>query len=258
MAKKVVEPIEYINQEAFEVAKQKVVGKKHNDKGIGTLSEKTIHAVLKNYYEPNADNHEVALDGYFADIFNDGRVIEIQTRQLNKLRDKLQVFLNSYKVKVVYPMPYEKYLSWIDPESGHISDKRKSPRRFTMYDSLVELYKIKHLLKNANLSIEVVMMDMEEYKLLNGWSRDRKRGAVRYDRLPIGIRKIVRLDCPEDYMQFIPEDLDSGFTSADFAKSAHISRELASHTLMILNHMEQVRRVGKKGNSYIYEIIEQY
>lgn len=38
---------EYINQQQFEAAKLKIVGKKHNDKGIGTLSEKTVHAVLK-------------------------------------------------------------------------------------------------------------------------------------------------------------------------------------------------------------------
>ena len=33
-------------------------------RGIGTLSEKTLHAVLKMYYEPDEDNHEVAIDGY--------------------------------------------------------------------------------------------------------------------------------------------------------------------------------------------------
>ena len=70
------------------------------------------------YYEPDEDNHEVAIDGYFADIYNEHGIIEIQTRQLNKLRDKLSVFLNEYQVRVVYPMPYEKYLSWIEPKQG--------------------------------------------------------------------------------------------------------------------------------------------
>ena len=35
------------------------------------MSEKTLHAVLKMYYEPDEDNHEVAIDGYFADIYNE-------------------------------------------------------------------------------------------------------------------------------------------------------------------------------------------
>ena len=38
---------EYIENERFNAAKEKIIGKKHNDKGIGTLSEKTVHGVLK-------------------------------------------------------------------------------------------------------------------------------------------------------------------------------------------------------------------
>ena len=34
------EPIEYIDSRAFDEAKEKIIGKSHNDKGIGTLSEK--------------------------------------------------------------------------------------------------------------------------------------------------------------------------------------------------------------------------
>ena len=102
------------------------------------------------------------------------------------------------------------------------------------------------------------MMDMEEYKLLNGWSYDKKRGAERFDRIPVGIRKIVELDCPQDYMQFVPDGLESGFTSADFASAAHIDRGTASDVLGMLNYMEQVRRVGKKGNAFVYDIVEHY
>ena len=97
------ETSEYEDYEAFVNAKDKIIGKAHNNKGIGTLSEKTLHAVLKLYYEPDEDKHEVAMSGYYADIYNDKGIIEIQTRQLNKLRDKLSVFLQDYHVTVVYP-----------------------------------------------------------------------------------------------------------------------------------------------------------
>lgn len=50
-------------------AKDKIIGKAHNNKGIGTLSEKTLHAVLKLYYEPDEDKHEVAMSGYYADVY---------------------------------------------------------------------------------------------------------------------------------------------------------------------------------------------
>ena len=247
------EPIEYIDSRAFDEAKEKIIGKSHNDKGIGTLSEKTLHAVLKMYYEPDEDNHEVAIDGYYADIYNEHGIIEIQTRQLNKLRDKLSVFLNEYQVRVVYPMPYEKYLSWIEPETGDITSRRKSPKRCSMYDAMFELYKIKAFLKNPNLKVTLLLIDIEEYKLLNGWSYDKKRGSVRYDRIPVGIRKVIELDCPQDYMQFVPYELQERFTVKDFAKAAHISVGLAQIVLHILNYLEIVQRVGRKGKAYLYE-----
>ena len=133
------ETSEYEDYEAFVNAKDKIIGKAHNNKGIGTLSEKTLHAVLKLYYEPDEDKHEVAMSGYYADIYNDKGIIEIQTRQLNKLRDKLSVFLQDYHVTVVYPLPFNKWLSWVNPDNGEVQagesrqDILRNMMHFTSY-----------------------------------------------------------------------------------------------------------------------------
>ena len=147
------ETSEYEDYEAFVNAKDKIIGKAHNNKGIGTLSEKTLHAVLKLYYEPDEDKHEVAMSGYYADVYNDKGIIEIQTRQLNKLRDKLSVFLQDYHVTVVYPLPFNKWLSWVNPDNGEVQGRRKSPRHFTEYDAFYELYKIKSYLRHPGSMI---------------------------------------------------------------------------------------------------------
>ena len=52
-----------MNKEQFESAKNKIIGIKRNRNGIGTLSEKTVHAILKNYYEPDEDYHEIPVNG---------------------------------------------------------------------------------------------------------------------------------------------------------------------------------------------------
>ena len=252
------ETSEYEDYEAFVNAKDKIIGKAHNNKGIGTLSEKTLHAVLKLYYEPDEDKHEVAMSGYYADIYNDKGIIEIQTRQLNKLRDKLSVFLQDYHVTVVYPLPFNKWLSWVNPDNGEVQGRRKSPRHFTEYDAFYELYKIKSYLKNPNLSINLVLMDMEEYKLLNGWSYDKKRGSTRYDRVPVGIRRIVKFDRIEDYMQLVPADLKEDFTVKDFAMAAGVSVEASRYTLNILNYLEIVKRTGRVKNRYVYNVTEEF
>ena len=118
--------------------------------------------------------------------------------------------------------------------------------------------KIKSYLKNPNLSINLVLMDMEEYKLLNGWSYDKKRGSTRYDRVPVGIRRIVKFDRIEDYMQLVPADLKEDFTVKDFAMAAGVSVEASRYTLNILNYLEIVKRTGRVKNGYVYNVTEEF
>lgn len=247
---------EYLYQDRFNRAREKIIGKDHSGSGIGTLGEKTTHAILKNFYEPDADFQEVALEGYVADICNADGVTEIQSAQFNRLRDKLSVFLNLMPVTVVYPMPCRKWLVWIDPVTGETTKRRKAPKNWNVYYSFFELYKIKEFLRNPNLRLKIVLMDIEEYRLLDGWNDSRKKGSTRYDRIPIGICEEVCVDQPEDYLQFVPYELENGFDSKAFAKAARITTDTARQVLNILYYVGTVRRVGKCGNSILYEVNE--
>ena len=175
-----------MDQKRFEEAKRKIIGVDRQRLGIGTLSEKTVHAIFKDYYEPDEDHQEIPIENYVADIYKDGEIIEIQTRQFNRMRGKLQAFLPLYPVTIVYPIPYEKWLIWIDEDSGELSKKRKSPKKGSTYQAFKELYKIKMFLKDPNIRFKFVLVNMEEYRLLNGWSHDKKKGSTRYDRIPVG------------------------------------------------------------------------
>ena len=42
-----------IDEKRFEAARNKIVGTQRERIGIGTLREKTFHAVMKNYYAPD-------------------------------------------------------------------------------------------------------------------------------------------------------------------------------------------------------------
>ena len=119
----------------------------------------------------------------------------------------------------------------------------------------MKFYKIKMYLKNPNLRVKLVLMDMEEYKLLNGWSRDKKRGSSRYDRIPTELVEEVDITRIEDYMQFVPYDLEEEFTSKEFAKAAHIPVKLAQTVLNILYDIGTVTRTGKKGREYLYTVL---
>lgn len=222
---------------------------------IGELSEKTVHSVLKNYFEPNPCFQEVKIGRYYADICRGNEIIEIQTANFNRLREKLAAFLPDYQVTVVYPIPHIKYMIWVDENTGELSDRRKSPKKGSYYQVFPELYKIKPFLKNPGLKLCLVLFDTEEYRLLNGWSKNRKRGSSRFDRLPLGLHDQITLETTWDYLQFVPFELEQ-FTSEEYARTIHVPKHQAGVILNILNELNVVQRIGKKGNAYIYQAIE--
>lgn len=236
----------------FQRACKTIVEKERLRQGIGTLGEKTIHAVLKHYLVPFEEYHEIRCDGFVADILMQGEITEIQTAHFDKLRKKLDIFLEKYEVTVVYPVPAKKWLFWIDEETGEITKKRKSPKTGTIYEIGKELYKIKTYLKNPHLHFRILLIDMEEYRLLNGWSENKKRGSVRFDRIPIALEDDFMISTQEDYKNLIPAVLPQEFTSKEYGKETRLTLAQAQKALLVLTDTEAVKRIGKRGNSILY------
>lgn len=247
--------LDNLNQDAFEQAKLKVLLKQNDPHGFGTLKEKTVHAMMKLYYEPNEDYHEVPIEGYIADIYDGKRIIEIQNGNFNKLRPKLAAFLPLYPVTVVLPIPHCKWIIWMNEETGELSKKNKSPVTGSAYHAFPELYKIRQFLGNPNLSFAFPLIDMDEYRLLNGWSKNKKRGSSRYDRMPLALYDEVFIERLEDFMQFVPYELEEPFTIREFAKAAGIHRDLAAVAVPLLMQMQILARVGKRSREYLYEAL---
>ena len=241
-----------MDREKFRNACGKVINHERQRNGIGTLGEKTLHAVLKNYYEPFGENQEIKIGGYVADIVGENGVIEIQTRNFNKLLKKLEAFLEFCDVTVVYPMPALKYLRWLDVTTGELSERRKSPHKASIYECFPELYKIKYTLDNPRFHLRLCMLEVEEIRYLNGWSKDKKRGSSRCDRIPIDLLEEVCINTNEDFNIFIPSSLPVQFTSADYAKECRIRRSAAQTGLNILTYLDIVERTGKDGRTIIY------
>ena len=220
--------------------------------GIGTLGEKQLHAALKRHYSSPGALLEVPLEGYVADIVGERGIIEIQTRGLGRLRKKLEKFLARAPVTVVYPIPRHKWLCWIDPATGEIGPRRKSPKTGTPYHAFPELYGLKPLLTHPGLHIRLVLLDLEEYRFLDGRGRDKKKGSTKGDRVPLSLVQEICLDSPADYAQLLPASLPSPFTSKDYASAAHISRPASQTALNVLYAVGAVERVGKQGQFYLY------
>lgn len=241
------------DREEFHKACEEVLEKERMRLGIGTLSEKTVHAVLKRYLVPDETCHEIKCGRYVADILCGGEIMEIQTAGFNKLRGKLEEFLQDKDVTIVYPIPHIKWLIWIDDKTGEVTEKRRSPKRGSYCDAFHELYKIKMFLKHPNLHFRFILIDVEEYRLLNGYSTDRKKGSTRYDRIPVELVEDKFLNSYGDFKELVPEELCQPFTVKMFQKATKLSPQKAGAAVNVLAYLNVIRRIGKEKNAYLYE-----
>lgn len=225
------------------------------DGGIGTLGEKTVHATLKLWLDEDTAHHEVTLpNGCVADIFDGARVTEIQTANFSGFRKKLERLLDQYPVTVVHPLVHDKWIRWIDPTTGESAPPRRSNRRGRFTDAGCELIYILPLLGHPNLTIRLVMLDVEEHRLLDGWGNGGKRGAHRVERLPISLTDTVTLKTAADYAALLPSALVAPFTAAQFGKAARLQGRKLHGALKVLMSVGVLRR-EKDGQKYLYYIV---
>lgn len=246
------------NNERFMVICAETIAAARQRDTIGRLQEKTLHAALKKYFEPDETRHEIKIGNYYADAVSaeNGGIIEIQTRAFHRLRNKLTYFLKEHEVTVVYPIPHKKWITWLNPDTGEIAGKKRlSPKTGCFYQVFPELYKIKPFLTDPHIHLHILLVDVMEYKLLNGWSDDKKKGASRYELIPVGLASETEVRCAADYAQFLPEDLPENFTSKDFKKCMPPrSANLTQSVMNILHHVGIIERTGKTGRLYTYRI----
>lgn len=243
---------------AFETARNRGLARLHERRGIGTLGERSLHVILKYWIDPDEAHHEVplGLGRLVADVFDGGRVYEIHTRSFNTLRPKLEKILPEHPVTVVYPIAREKRIVWVNPESGETTKPRRSPKTGRVWDAFYELYKIKMFLRDERLTIRLVMLDMDEYRLQDGWSRDGKRGAHRMERIPCALYETIDLNKPEDYTALLPRDLSPEFTAAELSAVLKIPRRRATEICNVLYNIGAIIRTGNKGRAFLYKKAE--
>ena len=220
--------------------------------GIGTLGEKTLHAAIKYYVEPDPACHEVPYLGFVADVKHAAGVVEVQTRSFDRLRRKLAAFLEQGPVTLVCPLAHEKYLLWLDPDTGEVSSRRKSPKTGRPWHLLPELDRIRDLLDHPRLSLLILLLDVDEYRNLDGWSRDRKRGSTRREQLPLALREEIWLRQPADWQVMLPAGLPAEFTRQELMRRGPFSQRQASAALRVLQKLELCREAGKQGRAKLY------
>ena len=223
--------------------------------GIGTLSERTLHGTLKCWLQPDEQFHEVAVAGCVADIFDGTEVTEVQTVGLYPLKKKLATLLCHYPVTVVVPVPHRKWVAWIDPETGESGELRRSPKTGKPWDVLPELFWIAAFWREQTahpLTVRLLFVDLEEYRLQDGWGSDGKRGAHRADRRPLQVTEEITLRGFADVARLLPP-LEEEFTAAALQKALGRRGKTLWRATKFLEESGAITRSGKKGRAIVYK-----
>lgn len=244
----------------FEELSAMTIEQLHENNGVGTLTEKFLHIFLKNYFESDKSYHEVKVGRFTADICRDNSIIEIQTHNLNALRDKLEYYmLEGYDVCVVHPVTRVRKMLYVDRDTGEIVKKRRFPHIGNLYDSIPELYKIKYFLDWDKLTVRLMLFDIEEYRELSdsgvtSSGKKKRQRSMPLEKKPVAVAETIILDNPMDYLIFLPDSLPKEFSSRDFMRCANVSQNLANMTLNILKYLGTVEHFKNDGQRYIYRI----
>lgn len=227
-------------------------------KGIGTKGERTVHAVLKNYFEPYQDCQEQKIGGFVADIVGEDGIIEIQTAQFSHLKDKLGAFLPCARVTVVYPVYVKKRIVTLDCE-GEVKSRRTSPLKGSAYDIFGEIFPIAEFLTNENLTFKIMLLECDELRIppeALGKKKNRRNRLSVCDRIPTALIDEINIGCAEDWELLIPCLRNVDYTTADLAEAASIPREVAGIALSALCRGGIAVRVGKKGHAFTYRFFK--
>ena len=241
-----------IQRERFFESSDAVTAGMYCGEGVGTLSEKSLHKILKRYIDSERSHYEVKHLGYVADIKNEEGIFEIQTRAYNNLKPKLSKLLDECTVTVVCPLAYRKSIIWVDPESGEASAKKKSPKNANIYDALFNLFQIRDYIQHENLRIKILFLECDEFRFLDGWDKSKKRGSNRMEMIPTDSLFELDIKTKDDYALFIPESLGEEFVAKEFQSEIGRTSRFTYYVLKLLCATGCIFECGKRGRAVLY------
>lgn len=222
---------------------------------IGTYKEKQMHVALKRYATTDESRYEVKIGSYIADVCEKDRITEIQTGGFYPLREKIAYYLNEteYHVTILHPVITKRTRVWVDPATGEVLSRYKSPRAERVQDALRELFWLAPHLMHPRLTVCLTLLEAEEIRLQDGKrSRDGKRGSHRQAMIPRALLDEVVLDEREDYLQFLPDKLPPTFTAAEYGKAMSLRGKAVYSALAVLIAVGLVEKGERQGRAYTY------
>lgn len=223
---------------------------------IGTENESSLHAALKNWYARPGDEFEAKVDGYIIDIRRERELIEVQTSNFAAIANKLRKLLKKHRVRLLYPIAEEKWISRIT-ESGELIRRRKSPKKGKPFHLFKELIRIPDLLNEDNFTMEVILIKEEDIWCEDGRGSWRRKGVTVQDRKLLEVIASLELGESRDLLGFLPAGLTEPFSNKDLAvQMGEPVREVRKFTYC-LRKTGLIKIVGKQGNELLFALVKE-
>ena len=222
-------------------------------KSIGTRNESSLHRTLKYCYADNGKT-EVTAGEFVADGINrDGEYIEVQTSNFASLKKKVKEFSAAKKVRIIHPIAVKKIIEVYAPD-GDLLSRRKSPLKGSLWNIFDVLIHAPELLLIRKVTIEVVLADIVEKRINDGKGAWRRKGISIHDKELAAWHECIVFQKPADFLKLIPFKKNEEFTATVLAKHTGIKPNLARKALYVLTKINLVKRTGKNGRAWVYQV----
>ena len=217
------------------------------------MTESSIHAALKSMYSSSTDQLEQLVNQYYIDVVTENELIEIQTGNFSNIKRKLTDLLPHYSIRIVHPIPVERWILRINQENQVIS-RRKSPKKRNILDIFNELIYILPFLDYTNFTFEVILIKDEIIYIDDGRGSWRRKGWSIFDRKLIETLSTYEFKQSSDFKKLLPVSLPENFTTRQLAMIGGITERLSRRIAYSLYNLGQLNRIGKEGNAWVYQL----
>ena len=193
------------------------------------------------------------------DAIRGDQLIEIQFASLASIRDKIRTLVKTSKVRVVKPIVAQRVIVRQTTSDGPVISRRKSPKHGTTLDLFDELVFWTRVFPHPNLTLEVPLVTVEEWRLPpDPTSRRRRRYKAKHLVKDVVLGEVLESNsfrsC-SDLMKLIgASKLPDPFDTSDLAKQLDRPRWSAQRIAYVLRKIGAIDEAGKRGNALTYRV----
>ncbi|MBN2875458.1 MAG: hypothetical protein JXM71_10225 [Spirochaetales bacterium] len=192
--------------------------------GIGLYAERGLHASLKALYAARAGARlEAAIAGKIVDVVLPDELVEVQTRHIGAIVEKVLHLACVMPVRIVHPIVVQTEIQRIDPADGSVASVRSAKTRRDVYSLFDELVYATLLVASPNVRFDVVLVRARELRVRDGTGSWRRKGDHVLSRDLLDVVATTSFDTRDDWLRLLPANL------ADPCDSAMLGAALGIH-----------------------------